>query len=197
MSLRFSLLALLSARPMTGYDIVRVFEDSVAYIWHASHTQIYPELRRMEADGQVAAEDVPRGPRGTKRMYSATPAGLDELTRMAEEVWQPARLRDAPRLKAAYLEQASPAAARAQLRAHLAFFEDWRARWLEHVEDLRAGRVALLADRLERAAREEHAAIVAYKVFAYEGMVARADMEIAWARRGLELVDELEAARRP
>ena len=30
-----------------------------------------------------------------------------------------------------------------------------------------------------------------FKVFAYEGQVARADQEIAWAERGLRLLEEL------
>ncbi len=33
---------------------------------------------------------------------------------------------------------------------------------------------------------------MAFKVFAYEGFVARADHEIAWAERGLALVDALQ-----
>jgi hypothetical protein len=47
--------------------------------------------------------------------------------------------------------------------------------------------------RLERYPPEEWDRIVAFKALAYEGMIARADTEIAWARRGLSLVDELEA----
>ena len=35
---------------------------------------------------------------------------------------------------------------------------------------------------------------MAAKVFAYEGLIGRAQFEIAWARRGLELLDRLGAA---
>ena len=40
----------------------------------------------------------------------------------------------------------------------------------------------------------DHDAIVAFKEFAYEGLVERAHMEVDWARRGLALIDRLEAA---
>jgi len=45
--------------------------------------------------------------------------------------------------------------------------------------------------RLERYPAAEWDRIVEYKAFAYEGMIARADTEIEWARHGLELVDQL------
>ena len=35
---------------------------------------------------------------------------------------------------------------------------------------------------------------MAFKEFAYEGLIAQADQEIAWAERGLRLIDELERA---
>jgi len=35
---------------------------------------------------------------------------------------------------------------------------------------------------------------VRYKVFAYDGLIDQAGAEVAWAMRGLALVDELEGA---
>ena len=51
----------------------------------------------------------------------------------------------------------------------------------------------MLVRRLAVTADEERERTVAYKRFAYEGLVERARGEIAWARRGLELVDRLDA----
>ncbi|WP_279581330.1 PadR family transcriptional regulator [Fodinicola feengrottensis] len=51
MSLRHALLALLEAEPMSGYSLAKFFDQSVAYVWHAPHSQIYPELRRMSRPG--------------------------------------------------------------------------------------------------------------------------------------------------
>ena len=75
MSLRYALLALLRVGPMSGYDLQKQFSQSVGHVWYAPDSQIYPELRRMEADGLVEAEEQPRGERATRRLYHATDAG--------------------------------------------------------------------------------------------------------------------------
>ena len=75
MGLRYALLALLRVGPMSGYDLKKQFSQSVGHVWYAPDSQICPELRRMEAEGLVSAEETPRGPRATRRLYEATPAG--------------------------------------------------------------------------------------------------------------------------
>lgn len=191
MSLRYALLALLSAEPMTGYDVFQYFESSVGYMWHAPHTQIYAELRQMEKDNLVASEEVSRGERGKKRRYHVTDPGMKEFRRWVDEPLPPQRERDVHRLKAAYYEWADPDAARAQLRDHIAVHEQRRAEWQQLVAALKAREVPLLKHRLAKAPPEQHDAIVRFKVFAYEGMINRATTEIEWAHSGLDLLDEI------
>lgn len=190
MSLRFALLGILSVGPKSGYDLAVLFDRTVGYFWHAPHSQIYPELRRMEDAGLLAAEEVPRGPRGTKRIYTITELGLAELRRQASAVVPLERQRDPIRLRAAYLEYANPAAALAQFEAHIAHYEEWLGIWQAKIESLKRRDEPQLSARLASRPQAEHAAIVAAKVFAYEGLTARAEMEIAWARRGLKLLQE-------
>jgi PadR family transcriptional regulator AphA len=192
MSLRFALLAVLSSRPRTGYDLLQIFDSSVDSVWHAPHTQIYPELRRMEADGLLAAEEVPRGPNSTKRAYTITDGGRDELRRQASEAVPPLREKDPYRLKAAYMEWASADGAREQFVLHLAHYTAWYERWRGRVEALRSREDPVLRERLAAQPPELHDEIVAVKVFAYEGLMARARMEIEWAERGLELVERFK-----
>ncbi|MEZ0072790.1 PadR family transcriptional regulator AphA [Planotetraspora sp. GP83] len=79
MSLRIALLGLLTASgPASGYDLAKTFETSVAHVWQAGHSQIYPELAKMAADGLVAVEA--EGPRGRK-IYTITAEGSQELRR--------------------------------------------------------------------------------------------------------------------
>ncbi|WP_204076015.1 PadR family transcriptional regulator [Planotetraspora phitsanulokensis] len=79
MSLRIALLGLLKASgPSSGYDLAKKFETSVAHVWQAGHSQIYPELAKMAADGLVAVEA--EGARGRK-IYGVTPDGDAELRR--------------------------------------------------------------------------------------------------------------------
>lgn len=191
MSLRYALLALLSAESMTGYDVYRYFDGSVAYMWYAPHTQIYPELRRMEDDGLVSSEEVARGERGRKRRYHITEAGLEEFRRWVNQPAPIHRERDVHKLKAAYYEWARPEAARRQLQAHIDYYEQWCEQWEQLVVALEAREVPLLRKRLAQAPPEQHDEIIRFKVFAYRGMIARARTEIEWAREGLALIDEL------
>ncbi|GCB43706.1 PadR family transcriptional regulator [Streptomyces sp. NL15-2K] len=195
MSLRMALLALLAARPMTGFDAMRQFDVSVDYLWHAPHTQIYPELRKLEAAGLVDGEEVPRGEHARKRRYSLTEAGREQLRAWVEEVEEPRRERDPQRLKAAYFEWASPQAARAQLEAHARFHEDALASYEKQREDILARRVPLLQARLERTPPSEQEAVVEFKAFAYDGLIARARAEVEWAQEGLRLLDRLHPER--
>ncbi len=189
MSLRFALLALLSSTPRTGYDLLRIFDRSVAFVWHAPHTQIYPELRRMEAEGLLAAEELPRGQRGVKRRYRLTEAGRVELSRLACTAVEPTREKDPYRLKAAYFEWAGKDQARAQLELHIAHYQHWLTAWEDMAQALRDRTDPILLERLAVRPPEEHEAIVASKVFAYEGLIARARMEIDWAQSGMRLLD--------
>lgn len=193
MSLRHALLALLDAAPMTGYTLAKHFGRSAAYVWHAPHSQIYPELRRMEAEGLIAGSEERRGSRGTKRTYSLTETGRTELRQWVAEVTPPAPERDSALLKATYLEFGSFANARRQFQAHLAHHEQLQRQWEAHVDELEHRDTALLRLRLTAWPEHLHEAIVAYKTHVYRGMAARARDEALWAGEGLALVDRLEA----
>ncbi len=78
MSLRHALLGLLAERPASGYELTKQFEVSLANVWTASHSQIYPELQRMAERGWVVAGD--EGVRG-RRDYEISDAGRAELHR--------------------------------------------------------------------------------------------------------------------
>jgi DNA-binding PadR family transcriptional regulator len=76
MSLRYALLGLLADHPMTGYDLTRTFDGSLAHVWPASHSQIYPELARLADAGLI--RQAASGSRG-KKIYEITPDGVGEM----------------------------------------------------------------------------------------------------------------------
>lgn len=197
MSLRYAALALLSAQPMTGYELVRYFDDTVGLMWTAQDSQIYPELRRMEEDGLVRAETVPRGERAAKRLYKITARGRTALRAWASTPIPYPPQRDVHRLQITYGELAELSAARSLLTAHLEHYTLRRHQWSTLLDTIRQARFPLLQNRLDTSPPEMHGRILAFKELALEGQVAHADNEIAWARRGLTLVDELEAADAP
>jgi PadR family transcriptional regulator, regulatory protein AphA len=89
MSLRHALLGLLADTPQNGYDLTKRFEQTLSeHAWSAGHSQIYPDLKRMTAEGLL--EVVEEGSRGSK-VYGVTDAGRAELRR-----WMFSPLGDTP-----------------------------------------------------------------------------------------------------
>ena len=80
MSIRHSLLALLSTGPMHGYGLKTEFEAATADVWPLNVGQVYTTLGRLERDGLVTAEDAAEG----QKVYEITDAGRDELVRWFE-----------------------------------------------------------------------------------------------------------------
>lgn len=193
MSLRHALLALLNIDPQTGYELTRRFGSSLEYVWRASQSQIYPELRRLESEGLIHATELERGDRATKREYGLTSEGCRAIEEWIDTVTPPPFERSVPHLRAMYLEYASFDTARRQYQVHLDHYLHLKLGWEQHLLAVRGRTTELMRIRLARTRPEAHEAVVAYKVHMYEGLIARAQVEIDWARRGLELVDQLEA----
>lgn len=192
MSLRYALLALVRVGPLSGYDLQKQFAVSVGHVWHAPDSQIYPELRKMEGEGLVEGEEQARGERGTRRMYHITPAGEQAFLDWLASPPEYQRVRDPAHLRAAYLESAAPAQARAFLRAHIEQWEGELEQWERELRRIDAVDNPMLVRRLAVTADADRERTIAYKRFAYEGLVERARGEIQWARAGLALVDRLD-----
>ena len=79
MSLRHALLGFLSIAPMTGYDLRKHMEESVAHFWPADQAQIYRTLGHLASDGLVDVRTIPQEGRPDRREHSLTDAGLAEL----------------------------------------------------------------------------------------------------------------------
>ena len=75
MSVRHSLLALLSGGAMHGYGLKTEFEAATADVWPLNVGQVYTTLGRLERDGLVTAEADAEG----QKVYEITGSGRDEL----------------------------------------------------------------------------------------------------------------------
>jgi PadR family transcriptional regulator AphA len=118
MSLRHAVLGLLSSGPASGYDLLKLFEASLANVWPATQSQLYAELNRMADVGlvEVAAE----GPRGRKE-YAITPRGAAELRHWMTEV-EPDRVRRSDMLlRVFFLDVVSPEEAAAYLEREVEY----------------------------------------------------------------------------
>ena len=77
------------------------------------------------------------------------------------------------------------------LQDHIAEWEGELEQWEGELTHIEALSNPMLVRRLAVTPEDERERTIAYKRFAYEGLVERARGEIAWARRGLDLVDQL------
>jgi DNA-binding PadR family transcriptional regulator len=64
---------------MSGYDIKRAFDRSLATYWNAGNSQIYTTLKTLAARKLVSSEIIQQEGRPNRRVYSLTPAGRAAL----------------------------------------------------------------------------------------------------------------------
>ena len=82
MTVRNSLLALLSAHPAHGYGLKSAFEERTAGAWPLNVGQVYTTLRRLERDGLVepdGADDAAEADESARQSWRITEAGRAAL----------------------------------------------------------------------------------------------------------------------
>jgi DNA-binding PadR family transcriptional regulator len=117
-TLGYALLGLLARRALSGYDLARQMKRPVGYFWQARHSQIYPELARLEAQGLVAHTVVEQHDRPDKKVYAITAAGREALHAWVTSETDEPPARDELVLRAFSLWLADPPAALALFREH-------------------------------------------------------------------------------
>lgn len=191
MSLKYALLGFLSTEPSSGYTLAQEFSESMGWFWSASHSQIYPELRRLEEQGLVASHDVESEGGKVKRIYELTPVGHDDLREWVEKDNDYPPQRDAERIRLVFLDQAPLEVIERHLHNHVKHHENLLAIALQQLAEVRAGTFPRTVKRLATRPVAAHPAIVALKALAVQGNVDRARTEIAWAQDALTVVGGL------
>ena len=144
-TLGYAILGLLSREDLSGYDLTRRMAGRVGYFWTARHSQIYPELARLEEGGYVTHKVVEQSERPDKKVYKITARGLEDLEQWVIESPVRRPTRDELTLKAysvwlADKEKAARLFREEELRheEQLAHYEDLRA-WMEdeHEKEVR------------------------------------------------------------
>jgi DNA-binding PadR family transcriptional regulator len=136
-TLGYAILGLLAREPLSGYDLASRTRERLGFFWQARHSQIYPELARMEESGLVSHQVVEQQDRPDKKVYSATEVGLDTLKAWVAEPPAPRAVRDELVLKAYSIWLVDPERALAlfreqerQHRERLARYEEIEA-WMQ------------------------------------------------------------------
>jgi PadR family transcriptional regulator AphA len=78
---KYAVLGLLTYAPMSGYDIRRIYEQSLGNFWSESYGHIYPILKQLVAEGLATCEENAREGRLGRKVYTITSAGRGEMHR--------------------------------------------------------------------------------------------------------------------
>jgi DNA-binding PadR family transcriptional regulator len=79
MAVKHIFLAVLSKKPMHGYDLKNAFEHLLSDQWTLNFGQVYTTLTRLERDGLVCAEEVKQEDKPDKKIYRITEEGQRQL----------------------------------------------------------------------------------------------------------------------
>ena len=177
MALRYALLGALADQPRTGYALLKHFEQSLAYAWPASHSQIYPELARLQHDGLI--EQTGSGARNSKT-YAVTDRGLAEVRRWLRESEPDRRVRSDAALRTFFLWLLEPAEAVERLDAERTYWQGVLDEFLR-IQDEPTGH-----DKKSRTFR-----------IALEGGIAGVEARLAWLDQTIAEIRSPEWTRLP
>lgn len=94
MPLSHAILGFLEFRPMTGYDLKKYFDQSIAHFWSATKSHIYQALEKLEKDGLVTSQIILQEGKPNRREYQITETGRSELRRWLTSPLPPGQLRE-------------------------------------------------------------------------------------------------------
>ena len=94
MALGDAILACLTERPMTGYELAKTFDSSIGFFWKADHQQIYRELSKLRDRGYIQGREVVQTGKPNKLIYTLTPEGRTALRHWAARPSTPASTKD-------------------------------------------------------------------------------------------------------
>ena len=75
LSPEMALLGLLYGKPGHGYDLHRTVIADLGEVWHLSQSQAYAILKRLEAQGDIAAREIQQAKRPARQLLSMTAQG--------------------------------------------------------------------------------------------------------------------------
>jgi PadR family transcriptional regulator, regulatory protein AphA len=109
--------------PLSGYDLKRLFDHTLATMWAAAQSQIYKELRQMKELGWVEMEREEQEARPDRKIYSITDQGHSALRAWQAQPAEVFQVRDDMLLKILFGTFAMPADLAQNVRTSIATHE--------------------------------------------------------------------------
>lgn len=107
MTLEYAILGFLNYKPLSGYELKKLFDNTVRHFWHADQSQIYRTLAQLAQQGLAEIEVVEQSVRPDRKVYHITPQGQQALHHWLKEDFPQERSRSAPLVKVFFLGQLS------------------------------------------------------------------------------------------
>ncbi|MGY4367366.1 DNA-binding PadR family transcriptional regulator [Bradyrhizobium sp. LB1.3] len=126
MALGDAILACLTERPMTGYELAKTFDSSIGFFWKADHQQIYRELSKLRDRGYIQGREVVQTGKPNKLIYTLTPEGRTALRHWAARPSTPPSIKDDLLVRLHALDSIDIEPLRADLMARLEHHRDRR-----------------------------------------------------------------------
>jgi PadR family transcriptional regulator, regulatory protein AphA len=122
MSLEFAILGFLNYQPFSGYDLKKIFDNSVRHFWSADQSQIYRTLARLTEEGLTEVEIVEQQDRPDRKLYHITPAGREALQNWLAGPFPMQEARSAPLVQIFFAGGLSDEVVRAKFEEATAIF---------------------------------------------------------------------------
>jgi DNA-binding PadR family transcriptional regulator len=156
-----ALLGLLASQPMHGYELKVELDRVLGRTTPMNVGQIYTALNKLEKDGLVCTEFVPRTDQREMKVYSLSPTGAVHLHRWFTEPVEKVDLRDELFIKLSLARRTGPARCGPILQAQ-------RLTTLRSIQEL-----TILKERLDTVADEEVALLI-------EGAILHQEADLRW-----------------
>lgn len=151
--------------PITGQAVSKQFENEIGKFWRASHSQIYPELKRMTSDNWLKQTTVETNAK--EKYYHLTDLGHEILDQwLSEPVEQDPVQRDFFALKMFFIQDSEDP-------RFISLLEEERNLLADHLVNLKARENLLFSNEEDIQANYGHYIILTRAI-------ARVDSQLEW-----------------
>jgi DNA-binding PadR family transcriptional regulator len=181
MPLEHAILAFIEFQPLSGYDLKKYFDVSVAHFWSATQSHIYKSLEGLEKKGWAEVQIIQQDSKPNRKEYHITEAGRAELRHWLVTPLPMEPVRDATMIQVFFSHFSTD-------EEIVALFEARMQEVREHLQALRTVAQVAIDENARRIgierARQLWQITLDYGIAYYE-------FELAWQTKAIETVRNL------